>query len=89
MTTQNWNFEQRDNKTPIEYEGGANKICEGCIVDLTHDGTVVTVQVNGNEGNGWTGAVTAFPNSTETTFGDLKIGTTIQFEETHIFRCAA
>ena len=90
MTTQNWNFDERNQDQSIEYAGSAKAICQGCKVDLEQDGVRITVQVENNEGSAWTGQITAFPNNTDDTeIGELKIGNTINFEERHIFRCAA
>ena len=90
MTTQNWNFNERSQNQDIEFEGGANKVCEGCTVVLDHEGTNIMVQVQSTEGQTWCGKITSFPdNSDETMIGEMKIGGTIKFEDRHVIRCAA
>ncbi len=82
MTTPNFN--ERDNNTAIEYDGDTNEICEGCSVNLEHDGTMITVRVvECTNGQPWVGEIT------DSQIENLKIGTTIQFEDCHVFRCAA
>jgi len=82
MTTPNFN--ERDNSTAIEYDGDANEICEGCLVNLEHEGTTITARViECNDGQPWVGEIT------DSTIESLKIGTTIKFEDCNVFRCAA
>ena len=82
MTTPNFN--ERDNNTAIEYDGETNEVCEGCSVNLDHDGTMITARVTEcSDGQPWAGEIT------DSTIESLKVGTTIQFEDCHVIRCAA
>jgi len=82
MTTPNWN--ERDNDTTIEYDGEANEVSEGCLVNLDHEGTTITARViECNDGQPWVGEIT------DSKVESLRIGSTIQFEDRHVFRCAA
>lgn len=90
MTKQNWNWDERDHNQPIEYDGQTEEICQGCTVELEQQGVRVAATVDNGKGNTWTGKITGFPtNQDETNIGELKVGKTIQFEQQHIFRCAA
>ena len=82
MTTE-INFNERDNNQAIQYDGDANEVCEGCMVDLNHAGETVTCKVTECTDNLWCGEIT---NSTSDT---LTVGTTIKFEDRHVIRCAA
>ncbi len=74
----------RDDNTAIEYDGDANEVCEGCSVNLEHEGTTITARViECNDGQPWVGEIT------DSTIENLKVGTTIHFEDCHVFRCAA
>ena len=85
MATQiNWK-ERTDDE--IVYDN-TNELGKGCNVDLNWDGVTVTAKVIGNEGTNWTGEITNI-NNDENEHGDLKIGSQIQFEDRHVFRCAA
>ncbi len=82
MTTPNFN--ERDNDTAIEFDGNTIKIIEGCLVNLDHEGTTIVARViECSEGETWTGEIT------ESKIESLQIGSTIQFEDCHVFRCAA
>ncbi len=82
MTTPNFN--ERDNKTAIEYDGDTNEISTGCLVNLDHDGTTIIARViECTEGQTWTAEIT------ESKIDSLQIGSMIQFEDCHVFRCAA
>ena len=82
MTTPNWN--ERDNDTAIEYDGEANEVSEGCLVNLDHEGTTITARVTEcNDGQPWVAEIT------DSKVESLQIGSTIQFEDRHVFRCAA
>ena len=90
MSNQTIKFDERKQNQPIKFDGGTNEVCEGCTVNLEHNGVTIAVRLDTCQGNVWTGEITEFPNNDgETTVGKLKIGTTIKFEEKHIFRCAA
>ncbi len=83
----NWGLRSQD--APIAF-AGAEQLCEGCIVDLEHEGTRVSVRVQSHEGQAWTGEITGFPQCADTCeIGDLKVGTTVQFEDNQVLRCAA
>ncbi len=78
------NFNERDNGQSILFDGTASEVCEGCLVDLNHDGDTITVKVvQCTENQPWSGEITDCPSST------LKVGTTVEFEDRHIIRCAA
>lgn len=83
------NWDQRSEDATIVF-AGAEQVCEGCIVDLEHEGTRVSVRVQGQEGQAWTGEITGFPQHSDTSaIGELKIGSTVQFEDNQVLRCAA
>ncbi len=82
MTTHK--FRERDNNTAIEYDGDANEICEGCSINLEHEGTTITARViECTDGEPWTAEIT------DSKVKKLQVGSTIQFEDCHVFRCAA
>jgi len=83
MTTE-INFNERDNDQSIMFDGTASEVSEGCMVDLNHDGETITVKVvQCTENQPWSGEITDCSSST------LTLGTTVQFEDRHIIRCAA
>ena len=83
MTTQ-INFNERDNGQSIQFDGDTCEVCEGCLVDLNHAGETITVKViECSDNQPWSGEITDSPSDT------LKIGSTVQFEDRHIIRCAA
>ena len=83
MTT-DINFNERDNGQSIQFDGTANEVCEGCLVDLSHAGETITVKVTEcTENQPWSGEITDSQST------DLKIGSTIKFEDRHVIRCAA
>ncbi len=87
MTTQiNWN--ERTEDQPIVFDS-VNEVAEGCIVDLDYEGVTISAKVTNCNENPWTGEITSFPDSNTTEHGKLKVGSTIQFEDRHVFRCAA
>ena len=53
------NWDQRSQDATIAF-AGAEQVCEGCIVDLEHEGTRVSVRVQGQDGQAWTGEITGF-----------------------------
>ncbi len=78
------NFNERDNGESIEFDGNANEECEGCLVDLNHAGETNTVKVlQCTENQPWSGEITDSPSAA------LKVGSTVNFEDRHIIRCAA
>ncbi len=82
MTTPNFN--ERDDNTAIEYDGDTNEVCEGCSVNLDHEGTIITARViECTDGQPWVGEIT------DSTIENLQIGSTIKFENCHVIRCAA
>ncbi len=83
------NWHQRSEDEAIAFDG-AEQVCEGCVVDLRHEGTQVSVRVQGQDGQAWTGEITGFPQHAETNeIGTLKVGSTVQFEDNQVLRCAA
>ncbi len=78
------NFNERDNGESIEFDGNANEVCEGCLVDLNHAGETITVKVlQCTENQPWSGEITDSPSAA------LTVGSTVNFEDRHIIRCAA
>ena len=82
-------LDERNHDNPIEYDGGKNEVSAGCVVDLEHNGVRITARVTKADGQTWTGEVTGFPNEDAEEHGNLKVGATIEFEDRHVFRCAA
>ena len=80
----NINFSERSNDQTIEFDGEASEVCQGCLVNLEHEGTTITAKViECTDGQIWTAEITDSHDKT------LKVGSTVQFEEGNIFRCAA
>jgi len=80
----NINFSDRSNDQTIEFDGEANEVSQGCLVNLEHEGTVITAKViDCTDGHTWVGEVTDSQDET------LQVGSTVEFEEVNIFRCAA
>ena len=87
---QNINWDQRNQDEPIVFEGSAEAVREGCTVDLEHEGTRVTVRVQGQQDEAWNGEITGFPAHADSSeVGALKVGLAIQFQDDHVLRCAA
>ncbi len=83
MTTE-INFYERDNDQSIQFDGDTSEVCEGCLVDLNHAGETITVKVlQSTENQPWSGEITDSPSAA------LKVGSTVNFEDRHIIRCAA
>ncbi len=77
-------FSERSNEQDIEFDGTASEISQGCLVNLEHKGTSITVKVNEcTDGQIWTGEITDSQDKA------LNIGSTVEFEDRNIFRCAA
>ena len=80
----NINFSERSNDQTIEFDGEAREVSQGCLVNLEHEGTVITAKViECNDGHTWVGEITDSQDEA------LQVGSTIEFEEVNIFRCAA
>ena len=78
------NFDERDNGQSIQFDGNTTEVCEGCTVDLNHSGEMITVKViECTENQPWSGKIT------DSSINTLKVGTTVEFEDRHIIRCAA
>ncbi len=89
MDTQKISFDERSEGQPIAFSGSAQTVSEGCEVDLQHDGLKLSAKVmKSNEGK-WLGEVTDVPASEAEELSGLKIGSTILFEDTNVYRCAA
>ncbi len=87
MTTQiSWNVRKEDQA--IEFDS-VEEVSEGCIVDLDYNGVTITAKITNCNETPWTGEITGFPDNNTTEHGELKIGTTVQFEDRHVIRCAA
>ncbi len=90
MDTFDVNWDERQESAPIEYEGNAREVCEGCEVRLEWNGERITARVlQCTPGEPSVGEVTGFPDSGTDQFGELTIGSTIQFWDRHVFSCAA
>ena len=90
MNTLEINFDDRKEEANIEFRGGINEVSEGCRVDLEHQGVRITAKVTKyTPGEPWVGEVTDFAQDATDQVTDLKIGSTIHFEERHIHSCAA
>ena len=80
----NINFSDRSNDQTIEFDGEANEVSQGCLVNLEHEGAVITAKViECTDGHTWVGEITDSRDET------LQVGSTVEFEEVNIFRCAA
>ncbi|MCH8152133.1 MAG: hypothetical protein IH830_07145 [Planctomycetes bacterium] len=89
MDTQKISFDERGDGQPIAFIGSAQTVSDGCEVDLQHNGLKISAKVlKSNEGK-WLGEVTDIPASDVDELSDLKIGSTILFEDTNVYRCAA
>ncbi len=89
MSTQEITFDVRNEQQPIDFDGSADEVCEGCLVDLEHQGATITAKVLEGAAPNWMGEVTEFPAGDQKKLGNLKVGAKIKFEDRHIFRCAA
>ncbi len=90
MNTLEINFDDRSDDANIEFRGGINEVSEGYRVDLEHQGVRITAKVTKyTPGEPWVGEVTDFTQDATDQITDLKIGSTIHFEERHIHSCAA
>ena len=89
MDTQKISFDERGEGQPIAYIGSAQTVSDGCEVDLQHNGLKISAKVmKSNEGK-WLGEVTEVPASGADELSGLKIGSTILFEDSNVYRCAA
>ncbi len=80
----NINFSERGNDQTIEFDGAASKVSQGCLVNLEHEGTTITAKViECTDGQTWIGEITDSQDDA------VEIGSTVEFEEGNIFRCAA
>ncbi len=80
----NIHFSDRSTDQTIEFDGEASEVSQGCLVNLEHEGTVITAKViECTDGHTWTGEVTDSQDEA------LQVGSTVEFEEGNIFRCAA
>ena len=83
-------FDERNTGQAIAFGGSADQVSEGCQVDLEHSGLKITVKVTKTvDGQPWVGEVISFAETDAAKLGGLEIGSTIHFEERHIFGCAA
>ena len=62
MSTQEITFEVRNEQQPIVFDGSADEVCEGCLVDLEHAGATITAKVLEGTTPNWMGEVTEFPS---------------------------
>ncbi len=90
MNTLEIYFDDRSKDANIEFRGGLNEVSEGCRVDLEHQGVRITAKVTKyTPGEPWVGEVTDFADKAPDQITDLKIGSTIRFEDRHVHSCAA
>ncbi len=90
METQNINFDVRQQGEPIEFAGSTSDVSEGCEVQLEADGVQICAKiVKTITDQTFEGEVTGFPGIDLDELGDLRIGSPIRFQDSHIFRCAA
>ena len=83
-------FDERNTGQAIVFGGSADQVSEGCQVDLEHSGLKITAKVTKTvDGQPWVGEVTGLAETDAAKRGGLEIGSTIHFEERHIFGCAA
>ena len=84
------NFSERNLDQPIVFDGSINEIAEGCSIELESDGVTLTAKVIAcNAGQAWTAEITGFLNFDNNEHGNLKVGSTIEFEDRNVLRCAA
>ena len=89
MNTQEISFDQREEDQPIVFTGGADTVSEGSEVDLQHDGSSISAIVLKSTEGDWLAMVTVISAGHAGQFGGVKLGSTIRFQDRHIFRCAA
>ena len=89
MDTQKISFDERGEGEPIAYSGSAQTVSDGCEVDLQHNGLKISAKVMKSDEGKWLGEVTDIPASDADELSDLKIGSTILFEDSNVYRCAA
>lgn len=90
METQEMNFDERQQGQSIGFAGSTSDVSEGCEVQLEADGAQICAKiVKTNADQTFEGEVTGFPGSDLDELGDLRIGSSICFQDRNIFRCAA
>ncbi len=89
MDTQKISFDERGEGQPIAYSGSVQTVSDGCEVDLQHNGLKISAKVTKSNEGKWLGEVTDIPASDTDELSGLKIGSTILFEDTNVYRCAA
>ncbi len=83
-------FDERNTDQAIAFDGSADQVSEGCQVNLEHNGLKITAKVIKTvDDHPWVGEVISFAETDAAKLGGLEIGSTIHFEERHIFGCAA
>jgi hypothetical protein len=90
MDAYRFNWQERPEHQPIEYEGDTVEVREGCEVNLVYDGRTVKARVlrcGLLEPN--LAKVTGLLGRDADHLGALKIGSTVQFWDRHVFSCAA
>ena len=88
MKTIKIDFDQRTDDEAITYEGGAGEVAPGCKVSLRKDGVDVLARITElTTTNECVGEVTGYEG--DETVENLAVGSTIRFQQEHIFRCAA
>ncbi len=86
MNTNEIRFEERTDGEAINYEGSVETVAAGCKVSLRKDGVDVLARITElAQDDTCVGEVTGFEGDEPS----LSIGTTIRFQQQHIFRCAA
>ena len=89
MDTQKISLDERGEGQPIAFIGSAQTVSDGCEVDLQHNGLKISAKVMKSDEGKWLGEVTDIPASGTDELSGLKIGSTILFEDTNVYRCAA
>ena len=89
MDTQKISFDERGEGQPIAFIGSAQTVSDGCEVDLQHNGLKISAKVMKSDEGKWLGEVTDIPASDDDELSGLKIGSTILFEDSNVYRCAA
>ncbi len=89
MDTQKISFDERGEGQPIAFIGSAQTVSDGCEVDLQHNGLKISAKVMKSDEGKWLGEVTDLPASDVDELSGLTIGSTILFEDSNVYRCAA
>ncbi len=89
METQEISFDERKEGQPIVFVGGVDTVSKGSEVDLRHDGVRIAAKVLKSTEGDWLAKVTNISEGYAKQFDSVRIGSTIHFQDRHIFRCVA